>query len=82
MEAFLTAAGFTHASARMDEIEYRESRLWRLLGNPMIYQLVCSWITAGRRRPTRLPSWPVGRCKPSAVTSPSYEQLIWFGTIR
>ena len=38
MEAFLTAAGFTHASARMDEIEYRESRLWRLLGNPMIYQ--------------------------------------------
>ena len=24
----------------MDEVEYRESRLCRLLGNPVVYQLV------------------------------------------
>ena len=36
----MTATGVSPYIAAMDETEYRESRLCRLLGNPVIYRLV------------------------------------------
>ena len=38
----------------MDETEYRESRLCRLLGNPVIYQLVVFLDQGGPTTPSRL----------------------------
>jgi hypothetical protein len=36
----LTGGGFSSKAPPMDEIKYRESRVCRLLGNPVVYQLV------------------------------------------
>jgi DNA-binding transcriptional ArsR family regulator len=38
----------------MDETEYRQSRLCRLLGNPVIYQLVVFLDQGGPTTPSRL----------------------------
>ena len=38
----------------MDEVEYRESRLCRLLGNPVVYQLVVLLNHGGPTTPSRL----------------------------
>ena len=38
----------------MDEKHYRESRLCRLLGNPVVYQLVLLLETAGPLTPSKL----------------------------
>jgi DNA-binding transcriptional ArsR family regulator len=38
----------------MDEIKYRESRVCRLLGNPVIYQLVLFLESGGRLTPSKL----------------------------
>jgi DNA-binding transcriptional ArsR family regulator len=38
----------------MDETEYRESRLCRLLGNPVIYQLVVLLNNGGPTTPSKL----------------------------
>jgi DNA-binding transcriptional ArsR family regulator len=38
----------------MDEIDYRQSRLCRLLGNPVIYQLVVLLDSGGASTPSKL----------------------------
>jgi DNA-binding transcriptional ArsR family regulator len=38
----------------MDEVRYRESRLCRLLGNPIVYQIVLLLEAGGRLTPSRL----------------------------
>jgi DNA-binding transcriptional ArsR family regulator len=38
----------------MDEIKYRESRVCRLLGNPVVYQLVLFLESGGRLTPSKL----------------------------
>jgi DNA-binding transcriptional ArsR family regulator len=54
VEVCLTAIGVSPYIAAMDETEYRESRLCRLLGNPIIYRLVVLLETGGPTTPSKL----------------------------
>jgi len=46
--------GFAVHASSMEESKYRESRLCRLLGNPVVYQLVVLLNTAGALTPSKL----------------------------
>ena len=50
----MTAPALSPYIASMDETEYRESRLCRLLGNPVIYQLVILLDRGGPTTPSAL----------------------------
>jgi hypothetical protein len=48
----------------MDEGKYRESRLCRLLGNPVVYQLVLFLASGGPLTPSKLAKIAGRRFKP------------------
>jgi DNA-binding transcriptional ArsR family regulator len=50
----LTTIGFSPYTARMDEKRYRESRLCRLMGNPIVYQLISLLDVGGPMTPSKL----------------------------
>jgi alkylated DNA nucleotide flippase Atl1 len=66
----------------MDETRYRESRLCRLFGNPVVYQMVVFLENGGASTPGKLAKLAGRSVQTVRATSPSYEQLIWFDTIR
>jgi hypothetical protein len=54
VEVCLTAIEVSPYTAAMDETKYRESRICRLFGNPVIYQLVVLLDDGGPTTPSRL----------------------------
>jgi DNA-binding transcriptional ArsR family regulator len=50
----LTAGAVLPYTALMDETEYRQSRICRLLGNPVIYQLIVLLDNGGPTTPSTL----------------------------
>ena len=55
MQASLTAGAILpYITAVMDEKRYRESRLCRLLGNPIVYQLIVLLEVGGPMTPSKL----------------------------
>jgi DNA-binding transcriptional ArsR family regulator len=50
----LTGDGFAIDRRSMDEIKFRESRVCRLLGNPVVYQLVLFLENGGPLTPSKL----------------------------
>ena len=54
MEDCSTGDGFCRRWAGMEEKRYRESRVCRLLGNPVVYQLVLVLESGGPLTPSKL----------------------------
>jgi hypothetical protein len=66
----------------MDEIKFRESRVCRLLGNPVIYQLVLFLESGGPLTPSKLAK-SAGRSVQTVVgISPNCVPPTWSGTTR